>query len=91
MNNAYQTYARTAARLCARIASDAGDIARCNERLSRLYNKISQSQLTVYQKERLLTLLEHTRMAVGDGHAAKPKRSRKQAGATHHKSELLAA
>ena len=87
--NVYGIYANATKLLCANAFGSIGNFARFNERVSRLYDKISRSQLTVYQKESLLLQLEATRNLIANTrNAAKPQYV---AAKSHSKNELLAA
>ena len=56
----YEAFAKTANRLCAQTFDGTVDMAQYNNRLHQLYNKIKKSRLTVYQKDRLLQMLNDT-------------------------------
>lgn len=56
----YETFTRTTNRLCAQAFDGTADADQHNNRLHQLYNKIKKSRLTVYQKDRLLQLLDDT-------------------------------
>ena len=58
--DSYETFAKTANRLCTQAFDDTVDMVQYNNRLHQLYNKIKKSRLTVYQKDRLLQLLGDT-------------------------------
>ena len=83
--NTYEIYVRAADRLCEEKPAMA-DAVRFLERLSRLYNKVRRSSLTVYQKEYLLRQLDHTRATVVDLSGSERKRNK-----PNNNNELLAA
>lgn len=56
----YETFTKTANRLCTQAFDRTADVDQYNNRLHQLYNKIKKSRLTVYQKDRLLQLLGDT-------------------------------
>lgn len=93
--NRYQTYAQATSRLCSSAFGGSEDLTRFKDRIRRLYNKISKSQLTVYQKERLLQQLQYTREITTLGHASSAllaaRFGKNSAAAESHKGELLAA
>lgn len=57
----YADYVRAAQKLCAVDTKPGANSARLEEKLRRLLRKISQSQLTVYQKDFLLRQLQASR------------------------------
>lgn len=95
--NIYGIYANATKLLCANAFGGIGNLARFNDRISRLYNKINKSQLTVYQKESLLQQLETTRNLALNAKAGiqAGKESSMQPqyaiAKSHSKKELLAA
>lgn len=86
--NTYATYAKATERLCSSAFNGINDLVRFNDRVRRLYNRIRKSQLTVYQKESLLELLEQTREVTADRYIAAA--AKKQVATKRH-AELLAA
>ena len=56
----YEAFAKAANHLCAQASDNTVDMSQYNNRLHQLYNKIKKSRLTVYQKDRLLQLLDDT-------------------------------
>lgn len=86
--NTYATYTKATERLCGSAFNGISDLVHFNERVRRLYNRIRKSQLTVYQKENLLELLEHTRETTADRYIAA---SARKAGAMAHTAKKTTA
>ncbi|MBI1174353.1 MAG: hypothetical protein GC139_03690 [Sideroxydans sp.] len=92
--NRYEAYARAADKLRTGIIDGISDPVLFSDRVRRLYNRIVKSQLTVYQKERLLQLLDHVREMLADDQVATLTTGGqigKAAAAKHRKSQLPGA